>query len=364
MPEPGTPSERIEVGLDVTSAVTGQAGLRRYAFELWPELIARPDLHVRPFALGRGSESSLEHPVRRFQIPLRLLRPLWRYLHWPRAESFVGPIDVVHSLALTTVPSRSPRVATVHDVLPLTNPELFPPGVYSAQRRELDSATEADVIVATCETTADEVARVAPFPRQRIVVAPLGVTPLPVPSVPAPEGPYLLAVSAMTPRKGLDVLARAVASLGPDSPRVLIAGPDYWQADEQRRAIADADRHRKIELLGAVDDGTLSALYAGATAVCYPSRAEGFGLPCLEAMGAGAPLIASDLPVVREVVGDAAELVPPEDPEALADAIARVFSDESRRSFLAGAGRGRASAFTWQRTAAGVVRAYRMALAP
>jgi glycosyltransferase involved in cell wall biosynthesis len=363
MPEHGTPSERIEVGLDITSAVTGQAGLRRYAQELWRELERRDDLRVRAFALGRGSEETFEHPARRLHIPLRLLRPLWLYLRWPRAESFVGSVDVVHSLALTTVPSRLPRVATVHDVLPLIHPGLYPPGVDRTQRRELTSAAQADVIVATCEATADEIARVAPFPRERIVVAPLGVTPLPSRNGgSAPEDRYLLAVSAMTPRKGLDVLARAVARLGPDCPRVLIAGPDYWGADVQKRAIAEADRYGKIELLGAVEDGALGALYEGATAVCYPSRAEGFGLPCLEAMAAGAPLIASDLAPVREVVGDAAELVPPEDPEALAGAIAKLLADVDLRESRVEAGRRRASRFTWQRTATEVVRAYRTAL--
>jgi glycosyltransferase involved in cell wall biosynthesis len=364
MPEHRHPSDRIEIGLDVTSAVTGRAGLRRYADELWRELELRDDLRIRAFALGRGARREFEHPTRRMQIPLRLVRPAWRYLRWPRAETFVGPVQVVHTLALTAVPSRLPRIATVHDVLPLTNPELYPPGTDRAQRKELDTAAEADVIVATCEATADEIARVAPFPRDRIVVAPLGVTPLPAASgVSAPDGPYLLAVSSMTPRKGLDVLARAIARLGTDCPRVLIAGVDYWGADEQRRAIDEADRHGKIELLGRVEDGALGALYEGATAVCYPSRAEGFGLPCLEAMAAGAPLIASDLAPVREVVGDAAELVPPEDPEALAGAIAKLLADEDLRESLGEAGRRRASQFTWQRTAEEVVTAYRTALA-
>lgn len=357
-------TERIEVALDVTAAVTGQTGLSRYATELWRELERRDDLRVRAFALGRGPETALKHPVRRMAIPLGILRPAWRYLRWPRAETFVGDIDVVHSLALTTVASRLPRVATVHDVMPLTLPELYPPGTEAAQRRELTSAAQAEVIVATCDATADEISRVAPFPRERIVVAPPGVSALPAgDGVPHPQTPYLFAVGAMTPRKGFDVLAEAVAKLGPSSPPVLVAGPDYWHADEMRRAIAAADEHGKFELLGSVDDGTLASLYAGATAVCYPSRAEGFGIPCLEAMAAGAPLIASDLPSIREVVGSAAELVPADNPRALADAISGVLGDRGRRRSLADAGRERAAGFTWRRTADAVTGAYRAALA-
>jgi glycosyltransferase involved in cell wall biosynthesis len=363
MPTHGLPSERIAVGLDVTSAVTGQAGLSRYAEELWRELEARDDVAVRAFALGRG-RASLEGPARRLAIPLRALRPAWRYLRWPRAESFVGDVDVVHSLALTAVPTRRPLVSTVHDVLPITLPHLYPPGTDRAQRRELDTAARSDVIVTTCEATAGEIARVAPFPRERILVAPPGVASL-------PEGdprsgrdePNVLAVGAMTPRKGFDVLAAATAMLGAGCPRVIIAGPDYWQADEMRRAIADADVYGKVDVVGPVDDSTLAALYRRATVVCHPSRAEGFGLTCLEAMRAGVPLVASDLPSVREMAGAAAELVPPDDPEALAASLSRVLEDRDRREELATAGRARALGFTWASTAEGVVRAYRAALA-
>jgi glycosyltransferase involved in cell wall biosynthesis len=358
----GLPSYRIEVGLDVTSAVTGQAGLSRYAEELWRELELRDDVRVRAFALGRGG-GSLNRVVRRLHIPLRALRPAWRYLRWPRAESFVGPVDVVHSLALTPVPTRRPQIATVHDVLPITHPGLYPPGTDRTQRRELASAAEADMIVTTCDATAEEIARVAAFPRERIVVAPPGVAIFGRDDeTPSREGQYLLSVGAMTPRKGFDLLAAAAARLGPSCPAVLVAGPDYWNADEMRRAIAAADRYGRVELVGPVDDATLGALYRGATAVCHPSLAEGFGLTCLEAMAAGAPLIATDLPPVREIVDGAAELVPPGDPDALAEALARLLADRERRDELATAGRRRAARFTWRRTADEVVGAYRVAL--
>ncbi len=363
MPDHGRLSDRIDVGLDTTAAVTGQTGLSRYTEELWGELERREDVEVHAFALGRGAYRHSAHPLRRLNIPLRVLRPAWRYLGWPRAETFVGSVQVVHSLALTAIPSRLPRVATVHDVLPLTHPELYPPGTEDAQRKELTSAAEADVIVATCESTANEIARVAPFPRERIVVAPLGITGLPpADGRAAPEAPYLLAVGAMTPRKGFDVLAEAVTRVGPSCPRMLVAGPDWWGADEMRRAIAEADLYGKFELLGPVDDGSLASLYASASAVCFPSRGEGFGLPCLEAIAAGAPLIASDLPPVREVVGSAAVLVPPGDPDALAEAIARLLADDDERRTLVDRGLERASGFTWRRTAEDTVRAYRKAL--
>jgi glycosyltransferase involved in cell wall biosynthesis len=167
----------------------------------------------------------------------------------------------------------------------------------------------------------------------------------------------------VTPRKGLDVLARAAALVGPRCPPVVVAGPDWWRAEEVRAQIRDADTHRRVRLLGPVDDDSLGRLYADATVVCHPSRAEGFGMPCLEAMHAGAPLVASDLPSIRELTAGAAALFAVDDAEALAGELDRLVSDEQERRALADAGRRRAREFSWRRTAADVTSVYRAVLA-
>ena len=117
-----------------------------------------------------------------------------------------------------------------------------------------------------------------------------------------PDEPYVLAVGQVTPRKGLDVLAAAAALLGDGCPprarrRPRLVAFSRSAGEDRRTTIGTA----ACELLGAVDDATLASLYRGATLVCHPSRAEGFGLTCLEAMAAGAPLVATDLPSVREI---------------------------------------------------------------
>jgi glycosyltransferase involved in cell wall biosynthesis len=284
-------------------------------------------------------------------------------LRWPRAETFAGDVDVVHTIALTPIPTRKPQVVTIHDMLPITHAELYPPGADEGQRAELAEAARARVLVTTCEATADEIVRVAGFPRERIVIARPGVLP-PHGDAPLPvEPPFILAVGQVTPRKGFDVIAEAAARLGERSPPVVLAGPDWWRSEDIRRRIAQVDAHRRVRLLGPVDDATLASLYRAATIVCHASRGEGFGMTCLEAMAFGRPVVATDLPSVRELAGGAVELVPVDDAEATAEALRGLLDDEERRRALGEAARKRAAEFSWKRMAADVVEAYRLALA-
>jgi glycosyltransferase involved in cell wall biosynthesis len=353
----------VFVGLDVTPAVTAKAGLARYTEQLWRELVRRDDVEVRAFALGRGEDGAFGLPLVRRHVPLRVLRPVWRAVHWPRAETFAGDVDVVHTIALTPIPTRRPQVVTVHDLLPITHPELYPPGADRGQRGELERARGARVVVTTCEATASEIARVAGFPRERIVVARPGVLPPRGDAASPIEPPFVLAVGQVTPRKGFDLIAEAAAQLGERCPPIVLAGPDWWRSDDVRRRIAEVDVHRRVRLLGPVDDATLAGLYRAATVVCHASRGEGFGMTCLEAMAFGAAVVATDLAPVREVAAGAVELVPVDDAAALAEALRRLLDDEGRRAALGKAARERAAAFSWERMAAEVVEAYRLALA-
>jgi glycosyltransferase involved in cell wall biosynthesis len=353
----------VRVGLDVTPAVTAKAGLARYTEQLWRELVRRDDVDVHAFALGRGPDGEFGLPLTRRHLPLRALQPIWRTVRWPRAETFAGEVDVVHTIALTPIPTRKPQVVTIHDMLPITHAELYPPGASERQRTELAEARRARVVVTTCQATADEIVRVAGFPRERIVIARPGVLP-PHGDAPIPvEPPFVLAVGQVTPRKGFDVIAEAAARLGERCPPVVLAGPDWWRSEDIRRRIAEVDVHRRVRLLGPVDDGTLAALYRAATIVCHASRGEGFGMTCLEAMAFGAPVVATNLPSVRELSGGAVELVPVDDAEAMAAALRELLDDDERRRALGEAARKRAAEFSWEQMAADVVEAYRMALA-
>ena len=321
----------MRVALDVTPVVTTKAGLARYTERLWSELARREDVEVSAFALGRGSNGAFGLPVTRRHLPLRALRPFWQAFRWPRAETFVGEVDVVHTIALTPIPTRSPQVVTIHDLLPITHPELYPPGADRRQRADLAEARRARVLVTTCSATAEELVQVAAFPRDRIVIAPPGARlPGAAPDLASPvEPPFVLAVGQVTPRKGFDLIAEAAARLGERCPPVVLAGPDWWRADEVRQRIAAVDHGHRVRFLGPVDDETLAALYQAATVVCHASRAEGFGMTCLEAMAFGAPVLATDLPPIRELAAGVVELVPADDSEAFAEGLSRLLEDAS-----------------------------------
>lgn len=363
-------SPALRVALDVTGAIAGGTGVARYVTELGRALDARDDVEVLRFALGRAT-GAVPAGAHHLAVPLRVLHASWRALRWPTAERLAGRVDVVHATDLEPPPTRRPLVLTVHDLDALGHPELHGPRAIRLQRRQLEAArTRADAVIAVSSATAATLTDHG-VDADRIHVVHHGVSALAVPpagAAPKPgvaaTGPYLLAVATLDARKGLDTLIAAFSSAigarrGLDGLRLVVAGPDGHRAHDVRAAVAAAGVEERVELPGRVDDARLAALYRGALAFCLPSRAEGFGLPVLEAMAAGAPVLASDLPAVREVAAEAAVLLPAGDVGAWADAITSIAADPERRSRLAEQGRARAAAFTWEAAAAGTAAVYR-----
>jgi glycosyltransferase involved in cell wall biosynthesis len=259
--------------------------------------------------------------------------------------------------------TRRPLVITVHDLAALRYPELHPDRHVQQQRDQVRSLSRAAAVLAVSSATAEDLVA-AGVPAQRIVVAPHGLTPLADPS-PGPGHPppgYLLTVGETSPRKGYPRLLEALARLY-DRPRLVMAGPSAGDEARVRGLLGTLGLASAVTRLGAVSEPALAALYADALALCFPSVSEGFGLPVLEAMAAGVPVLAADIPPVREVAGDAAILLPPDDSGAWAEAIEAVTGDPSLRERMAEQGRRRAAGFTWARTAEGTLAAYRLALA-
>jgi glycosyltransferase involved in cell wall biosynthesis len=353
----------LRIAMDATPVITGRTGAARYVTALSAAL-ERRGVEVRRFAIGRAPIPA-PSDVRRVRVPLRVVQRWWRTTSWPPAERLIGRADVVHATGLTVPPTRAPLVVTVHDIAALDHPNLHPPRQVREVTAQVAALGRAAVVVASSQATADRlVAR--GVHHDRITVVPLGLTQSPEAPVGTDgepvRGPYLLAVGETSSRKGYLTLLRALARTGTDGPLCVIAGPAGGDEPRIRRAIDELQLQGRVVRLGPVDDGTLAGLYRDALALCFPSVAEGFGLPVLEALGAGVPVIASDLPVLREVGGDAALFVPVGDEEALANAFDAV-SDSRLRTRLAAAGRDRAAAFTWERTAEGTIHAYRRALA-
>jgi glycosyltransferase involved in cell wall biosynthesis len=290
-------------------------------------------------------------------VPLRVLQGLWRYTSAPRIERFIGPIDVCHVFDLVPAPARAPIVLTVHDLAAVEHPDLHSERQVALQRKQLAAAKVVATVIAVSASTAGALARAGIDP-ERIVVTPLGSTPMARPGERVVDGPFLLAVGELAARKNLPMLIQAFNDARlPAELELVLAGPLGYRGDEVVRLAGP-----RIRILGSVDDATLAALYRDAVALCFPSFAEGFGLPVLEALHDGLPVVASDIGPVREIVEDAALLLPPNDPIAWTTALERIVADDSLRETLVNSGRQRATLFTWSRTAELTVTAYEKAL--
>lgn len=357
--DPGHHHGPVRLGLDLTPLISGNTGVARFAEQLLAHLPEHPDVDVAAFAVGR-TELPVPPGARHVRIPLRLAHASWRTIRAPGARWLAGPVDVVHSLDMVPPPARVPTIMTIHDLLPLHHPQHYGPRYIRIARAQAAAARRADGIVTFCASTAENIAEVTGVPLELITVAPFGQRePVREPAAPPVDGPYLLAVGALTSRKDFDLLAEAVGRLPETTPPLLIAGPDGWGAKEVRRRIAALGLGDRVRLLGRVSDRQLDGLYRGALLACHPSRAEGFGIPCLEALSLGVPLVAADIASVREICGGAAVLVPAGDVDALASSISALISDETRLAALAEAGLRRATQFSWSDMTKRIVGLYR-----
>jgi glycosyltransferase involved in cell wall biosynthesis len=236
------------------------------------------------------------------------------------------------------------------------------------------SAARADRIVTPSQFTRDDVLKLLPVEPERVVVIPGGIDrsfkPQPAEEVAARLAPlglragdYLLFLGTIEPRKNLARLLQAMELAGPKIGPLVLAGGRGWNNAAIRDAIARLARDGRIRDLGYVADDLRPALQAGARAFVYPSLYEGFGLPPLEAMACGTPVLTSNVSALPEVMGDAALYVDPEDVPALAAALTRLWDDESLRADLRARGLARAQEFSWDRTARLTIEVYRDLLA-
>jgi len=283
--------------------------------------------------------------------------------------------DLVHCLHFPTpAPVHIPLVVTLHDLTPLVAPGVMPSAVKRAVYRRWNAraARLADRVVVPSRATAADVTRLFTVVQGKLAVTaeaaddfssgPIG--PLAGPLAQLASLPYLLSMGSTKPHKDLPTLLQAFVRLSWNGLelRLLLVGlepPGYLDAAMTSLA---PDVRTRVAFTGHVSDAELRALYGGTTAFVFPSRYEGFGLPPLEAMALGAPVLCADATSLPEVVGDAALLFPAGDVAALAEALNTVLDDRDLRGRLALAGRERAAQFSWERTAAATVAVYREAL--
>jgi glycosyltransferase involved in cell wall biosynthesis len=295
---------------------------------------------------------------------------LWHRVEWPPVEWLAGEADVVHAAHPLLIPSaRAARVVTVHDLFFLSHPERTAAEIrrdYAALAAS--HARRADAVIAVSQYTRRQVVERLGVDAGRVHVCSSGARAWArlgqAPNVPA-DG-YVLFIGTLEPRKNLGVLLDAyerLAARGGRVPPLRIAGGTGPGASAWLDRIGRPPLDAVVSYVGYVADDAREALFAGARTLVLPSLDEGFGLPALEAMSAGIPVVASNAGAIPEVVGDAAVLFDPSDPDALAHALSRLATDEAWALDRAAAGLTRARAFTWDAAARALRRAYDDAVA-
>jgi glycosyltransferase involved in cell wall biosynthesis len=295
-------------------------------------------------------------PVRHLPLPRRALYETWQLARFPRVERATGPVDVVHDMGYVVPPSRAPLVATIHDLMFLTYPEHYTRHALTVFRRGLALARRHARLV-MCPSRATIAACIeAGFDEDRLRHVPWGVTqraldPDLANGVRARYGierPYVLYCGTIEPRKNLRRVLEAFGAIDREDVDLVLAGPVGWNEDLG----AAFDRlDGRARAIGWVPTDDLDALYAGASAAVYPSLGEGFGLPVLEAMAQGTPVVTSAGGATEEVADEAAVLIDPLDVGSIARGIERLLEDEALAHELGAAGRERARTFTWERSA-------------
>ncbi|HVS16212.1 MAG TPA: glycosyltransferase family 1 protein [Thermoanaerobaculia bacterium] len=369
----------MRIGIDIGKALGALDGIGRYTRgllvglgELEASLPAAERVEYRLYPLFRCDvvverESLLPPGARGFSFA-------------ERAAPVPGEVDLFHATAWA-VPAawRGPLALTLYDLTFLTLP-----ATHTAENRAHCSVglaralARGGALCAISESVGAE-ARALGVAEERVALAPPGVDARFAPQSAEAieracrelgvEGSYVLSIGTHEPRKNLAGLLEAWRLL-PEAlrgrHRLVLAGAAGWAGapgeEPLARAVERLGLDAEVRRLGAVADRLLPGLYAGASAFVYPSLGEGFGLPPLEAMACGVPVVASDRPAIPEAVGDAAELCDPTSPQRLAAAIARVLDDPERAEEMRVAGRERARRFTWRATAEALRAAWSGAL--
>jgi alpha-1,3-rhamnosyl/mannosyltransferase len=363
----------LRVGFDGRSLTSPAAGVRRYASQLLRALSAlREPLQL--VILGGAATADVPAGCEHIgEPPHPPTNAGWSIVGLPWAARRAG-VDVVHAPAYTgPFWSAMPVVLTIHDVSYARHPEWFPyrrDGVRRAFYRRC--ALSAAAVITDSTFSAAEIHAAYGIEKSRITVVPLGVEPPGVRAGNASEtalppgvrAPFLLHVGDLHERRNLTTVVSALKVARERHPELasvalVLAGVDRGVGDALRDQAAHEGLGAAVIVLGAVPEPQLWALYRCAAALVYPSRYEGFGLPLLEAMSCGTPVVASAAASIPEVVGDAGILVDPLDVAGWSSALIGVLTDTELQARLRLAGRNRADAFSWEHTARATLDVYR-----
>jgi len=367
----------VRILLDYRPALRQRTGVGEYVHELATALLAGsgtpPDV-LTLFSsswrdrIDRGAVPGAVLADRR--VPVRLLNYAWHHWQWPPVELVTGlSFDVVHAAHPIRLPTRrAAQVVTVHDLDFLRHPDRTRAEI----RRDYPRLAprhirEADAVIAVSAATAADIETLTGRPASRVVVVPHGRPSWPQ-RMHEPENGVLLFFGTLEPRKNVAGLLDAYAVLlarrgaaGLATPRLVLAGGHGPGVDTLLARATEADLRGCVDVLGYVDADARLDIYRSALALVMPSHTEGFGLPALEAMTVGVPVISADAGALPEVLGGAGLLCDATDPEALCAALETIVTDRGVRDRLREAGWRRAQDFSWTHTAARTREAWMLA---
>lgn len=370
----------MRICIDIQAAVSQRAGIGRYTktlVERLGEFAGQDEVDLFFFDFRRAG-LPFAAPGTRLRpwrwLPGRYVQQAWKRLHWPPFNWLAGRADLYHFPNFTIPPLTAGRsVVTIHDMSFVRNPEF-------TEARNLryltavipDTVRRASAILTDSQFSADEIHDLLKVPRDRLFAVPLGVDPRcrrpPVEQTAQVlrrlglERPYLLTVGTVEPRKNLPLLIEAFERLRGYEGDLVIAGMPGWKTEPIFARMRASPCAARIRYLRYVADEDLPALYAGADVFALTSHYEGFGLPPLEAMACGTPVVSSAGGSLPEVLGDTAIIVREGSPDAWADALAGLLGDSQRRAAMAAAGPRHAARYDWRETARRTFEVYRRVL--
>lgn len=378
----------MRIGIDISQIVYEGTGVATYTGLLVKELLKQGA--SEQFVLF-GSSLRNRRPLKEYLkglktknfrsklafLPPKILEFLWNGIHVLPIENFIGEVDVFHSSDWLEPPtSKARRITTIHDLTVFKYPETFfargGHNIVANQKRKLFFVKQySNLVIAVSETTKKDILEFLSIPEKKIHVIPEAADPAYFPRNEEMiretkrkfliDGDFLLCVGTREPRKNIDRVIMAFAEIAKAQPdlSLIIVGKYGWGEEKMSNVKGQMSN---VKILGYVEMEDLAGLYSGARAFVYPSLYEGFGLPILEAMACGCPVITSETGALKEIAGKEAILVDPENIEDIVVAISKVCRNEKIRKEMVLGGLKRSGEFSWEKTALQTLEAYRSVL--